>query len=192
MEIDKITSIYAPPLTPSPLAPGRSSQGLHICAHSMSINKLDMGPGSSQWAWWVLKQDHWPGWPVGWPVGCQGCPEGLLDWWEEWLVDLPGWLEEWPDLTKDWPDLLHLCHEVVLIVKQWSLSQMCCLSWGDYLVGMLVAWGQLLHHSQWSFQGLKIVIVVGDLLYILIGSAGMELKAKNIHKKALKSLKTAF
>ena len=33
---------------------------------------------------------------------------------------------------------------------------------------------------------------VGDSLYILIGSAGTELKAKNIYKKAHKSLKTQF
>ena len=34
--------------------------------------------------------------------------------------------------------------------------------------------------------------VVGDSPYTLIGSAGMELKAKNIYKKGHKSLKTQF
>ena len=38
MEIDKITSIYAPSLSPSPLAPGRSLRGLHICTHSSNNN----------------------------------------------------------------------------------------------------------------------------------------------------------
>ena len=33
---------------------------------------------------------------------------------------------------------------------------------------------------------------VGDSPYILIGSAGTELKAKNIYKKGHKSLKTQF
>ena len=37
--IDKITSIYAPPLSPSPLAPNRSSWGLHIWAHFSNNNK---------------------------------------------------------------------------------------------------------------------------------------------------------
>ena len=35
-------------------------------------------------------------------------------------------------------------------------------------------------------------VVVGDSPYILIGSAGTELKAKNIYKKGHKSLKTQF
>ena len=35
-------------------------------------------------------------------------------------------------------------------------------------------------------------VIVGDSPYILIGSAGMELKAKNIYKKGHKSLKTQF
>ena len=36
------------------------------------------------------------------------------------------------------------------------------------------------------------VVYVGDSPYILIGSAGTELKAKNIYKKGHKSLKTQF
>ena len=40
MGIDKITSIYAPPLSPGPLAPGRSSWKLHICAHFSNNNIL--------------------------------------------------------------------------------------------------------------------------------------------------------
>ena len=39
MGIDKITSIYAPLLSPGPLAPDRSSRGLHICAHFLNNNK---------------------------------------------------------------------------------------------------------------------------------------------------------
>ena len=36
----------------------------------------------------------------------------------------------------------------------------------------------------------NVQLVVGDSPYILIGSAGTELKAKNIYKKGHKSLKT--
>ena len=39
MGIDKITSIYAPTLSPGPLAPGRSSWGLYICAHFSNNNR---------------------------------------------------------------------------------------------------------------------------------------------------------
>ena len=39
MGIDKIISIYAPPLSPCPLAPDRSSRGLHICAHFSNNNE---------------------------------------------------------------------------------------------------------------------------------------------------------
>ena len=40
MGIDRIISIYAPPLSPGPLAPDRSSRGLHICAHFLNNNSV--------------------------------------------------------------------------------------------------------------------------------------------------------
>ena len=40
MEIDKITSIYVPPLSPGALALDRSSQGLHICACFLNNNNI--------------------------------------------------------------------------------------------------------------------------------------------------------
>ena len=42
MGIDRIISIYAPLLSPSPLALGRSSQGLHICAHFSNNNRISL------------------------------------------------------------------------------------------------------------------------------------------------------
>ena len=38
MEINKITSLYVPSLSSGPLAPGRSSWGLHICTHFSNNN----------------------------------------------------------------------------------------------------------------------------------------------------------
>ena len=44
-----------------------------------------------------------------------------------------------------------------------------------------------------TFEQLHTLLgIVGDSPYILIGSAGTELKAKNIYKKGHKSLKTQF
>ena len=40
MGIDRIISIYAPPLSPGPLAPDRSLRGLHICAHFSNNNRV--------------------------------------------------------------------------------------------------------------------------------------------------------
>ena len=43
MEIDKITNIYVPLLSPGPLVPDQSSWGLHICARFLNNNKKSSG-----------------------------------------------------------------------------------------------------------------------------------------------------